>query len=147
MLHLAMARPEIVSGLVGIAAAPDFTEDMMWNAAGEDAKAQLLKHKVWRQPSPDGQNETIITLQLIEDGRKHLVLRDAIPVKKPVRLIHGTDDNSVPWITSAHLMEQLTSSNVTLTLVKGGHHRMSKPEHIALILQTVAGLITEISQA
>jgi pimeloyl-ACP methyl ester carboxylesterase len=144
MVRLAVARPDRIAGLVGISAAPDFTEDQMWDVADEAAQAYLLEHKIWRQPSPDGENETVITLDLIEDGRKHLVLRGAIPVEVPVRLIHGTDDRSAPWRGSERLMELLTSEDVTLTLVKGGHHRLSEPEHIELLLGTLGGLLARV---
>ena len=144
MLHLALARPDRVVGLVGVAAAPDFTEDMMWGTADDEARTYLLEHKIWRQPSPNGENETAITLALIEDGRKHLVLRDPIPLEVPVRLIHGTDDRSVPWQTSERLMEQLVSKDVTLSLVKGGQHRLSKPEDIELLIGTVGRLLAQL---
>ena len=144
MVQLALARPDRVAGLVGIAAAPDFTEDMMWGTADDEARTYLLEHKIWRQPSPNGENETAITLALLEDGRKHLVLRDTIPLEVPVRLIHGTDDRSAPWQTSERLMKQLASKDVTLSLVKGGHHRLSKPEDIELLIGTVGRLLAQL---
>ncbi|MDA1133146.1 MAG: alpha/beta fold hydrolase [Proteobacteria bacterium] len=144
MVRLALDRPDRVAGLVGIAAAPDFTEDMMWNVADPQAQAVFLEHKVWRQPSPDGEHETVITLDLIEDGRKHLVLRAPIPVTVPVRLIHGADDRSAPWTASQQLMERLESEDATLTLLKGGHHRLSRPGDIAVLLQTLEALLDQL---
>lgn len=141
MVHLALLRPNRVKGLVGVAAAPDFTEDLMWGMADDKEKAYLKKHKIWRQLSPDGEHETVITLSLIEDGRKHLILRNKIAIDMPVRLIHGLDDRSVPWHVSKQLMEQINSDDVTLCVVKGGHHRMSQPEQIKILLRTVDELI------
>ena len=144
MVRLALERPDRVAGLVGIAAAPDFTEDMMWNVADAQARAFLLEHKVWRQPSQDGDNETVITLDLIEDGRRHLVLRGPIPVTVPVRLIHGDDDRSAPWTASQKLLDRLQSDDASLLLLKGGHHRLSRPGDIAVLLRTLEALLDQL---
>lgn len=78
---------------------------------------------------------------MIEDGRKHLILHDQIPINVPVRLIHGTDDRTVPWETSVKLMQKITSDNITLNLIKGGHHRLSRIEEIKILLDAIRDLI------
>lgn len=113
MLLAALAVPERVRALVGVAAAPDFTEDL--------AGARL---------SP----------KLIEDGRRHVVLRAPIPLACPVRLLHGLEDTDVPWKTSLRLARALASRDVILTLLKGGDHRLSEPHELGLLGATLAGL-------
>ena len=80
------------------------------------------------------------TWRLVEDGRRHLVLRAPIPLPCPVRLLHGTADEDVPWETSGRLAEALAGRDVTLTLVKGGAHRLSEPHELALLAATIASL-------
>ena len=141
MIHLALLRPNRITGLIGISSAPDFTENLIWKNASNEERSYLQKNKIWRQPSNEEGIETVITLDLIEDGRKHLILHDQIPINVPVRLIHGTDDRTVPWETSVKLMQKITSDNITLNLIKGGHHRLSRIEEIKILLDAIRDLI------
>ena len=95
-LLLALARPERVRGLIGVAAAPDFTERLIWNALSEANRETLLRDGVLTPPSPYG-DPIPITLRLIEDGRRHLVLDRPVPFAGPVRLLHGQRDAEIPW--------------------------------------------------
>ena len=143
-LRLAVLRPGRVRGLVGVAAAPDFTEDLMWDLFDERVRAVLREEGVWRGNGPVGDDETVVTMALIESGREHLMLRDEIAIDAPVRLLHGAEDRSVPWETSLRLLGRLRREDATLTLVKGGHHRLSQPENLDLLVRTVDDLLAEV---
>jgi pimeloyl-ACP methyl ester carboxylesterase len=139
-LNLALARPDRVAGLVGIAAAPDFTETLMWDAMAPPEREALARDGLLRVPSHYG-GEQIITRALIEDGRTRLLLRAPIPITCPVRLLHGMQDPDVPWETALTLAERLESLDVRVTLVKDAGHRLSRPQDIALLCQSFADLV------
>ena len=132
-LLLARAMPGRVKGLVGIAAAPDFTEDSMWAQATEAQRAALLRDGFIQRPSDYGDAPYVITRRLIEDGRAHLVLRDPLPLPFPVRLLHGTADTDVPLGVALRLMDHAASPDLQLTLVKDADHRFSSPACLGLI--------------
>ena len=139
MLLAALAIPERIHGLVGVAAAPDFTEDLLWRRLAPDQRAALRRDGVIRLPSAYGE-PLPFTWRLVEDGRRHLVLRGPIPLTCPVRLLHGTADEDVPWETSRRLATALTGRDVALTLVKDGGHRLSEPHELALLGSAIASL-------
>jgi pimeloyl-ACP methyl ester carboxylesterase len=140
-LLLARAMPERLAGLVGIAAAPDFTEDSMW--AGFDAaqRAELLAAGQVALPSDYSDAPYIITRRLIEDGRDHLVLRDALELPFPVRLLQGTADVDVPPSVALRLLDHATGPDMRLTLVKGADHRFSDTACLALITRQLGGIL------
>lgn len=135
-LLVARAMPERVAGLVGIAAAPDFTEDSMWAAFTPEMRAELALGQV-ALPSEYGDAPYIITKRLIEEGRDQLVLRNPLPLPFPVRLLQGPADVDVPPSVALRLLDHATSPDMRLTLVKGADHRFSTPECLALIVQAV----------
>lgn len=142
VLLAALARPDRVTGLVGIAAAPDFTEELMWSVFDDAARETLTRDGIFYAPAEYGEEPYPITLGLIEDGRTNLLLtRPALPIRCPVRLIQGMGDESVPWTTSQRLLERLDSTDVELTLVKGGGHRLSEPVDLARLTSTLDGLL------
>ncbi|MGI9485710.1 MAG: alpha/beta hydrolase family protein [Geminicoccaceae bacterium] len=130
MVLAALARPERVKGLVGIAAGPDFTEDLMWVRGTEAQREVLMREGRWERPSAYSDDPYVITRKLIDDGREHLVLRAPIPFHGPVHLLHGQADPDVPWQTSLRLADALQSEDVTVELLKSGDHRLSKPHEI-----------------
>ena len=144
MLLTALARPDRVAGMVGIAAAPDFTEDLMWNRFGDDVRETLRRDGVYYEPSEYGDEPYTITLKLIEDGRNHLLLDRPIPLHCPVRLIHGMRDDSVPWMTSSMIADKVLSEDVRVFLIKNGDHRLSRDEDIARLKLVLDELIEEI---
>jgi pimeloyl-ACP methyl ester carboxylesterase len=139
MLLVALAIPDRIHALVGLAAAPDFTEDLLWDRLGADQQAALRRDGVIRLPSAYGE-PLPFTWRLVEDGRRHFVLRGPIPLTCPVRLLHGTADEDVPWETSWRLVAALAGRDVALTLVKDGGHRLSEPHELALLGATIASL-------
>jgi pimeloyl-ACP methyl ester carboxylesterase len=140
MLLTALARPDRVAGLVGIAVAPDFTEDLIWSTLGETDRNTLMETGVLYKPSDYGAPYAY-TRHLIEDGRTHLLLRAPIALTCPVRLLHGMRDADVPWRTSQRVAERLTGDDVRITLVKDGDHRLSRDQDIALLCRTVGELL------
>jgi pimeloyl-ACP methyl ester carboxylesterase len=142
MLLVALGRPDRIAGLVGIAAAPDFTEDLMWAAMSSETRARLLADGVIQQPSQYQDAPLEITRALIEDGRRHLALRAPLAIRCPVRLLHGMADPDVPWQTSIRLAERLAGDDVTVTLIKDGDHRLSRAED----LQDIFAAVEQLSQ-
>ena len=133
MLLAALARPERVKALIGIAPAPDATEDLMWNRFAPELQAAILRDGQARIPSAYGEAGYLITRKLIEDGRKHLILGKPIPVSCPVRLLHGMRDADVPYRVSIALAEKIAGEDVRIELVKDGDHRLSRERDLALL--------------
>lgn len=136
MLLVAEALGERIAGLIGIAAAPDFTE---W---GYDAgqKARLAAGETVLEDNPYGPEPTPTHAGFWRDGQDRLMLDRSIPVFCPVRLIHGQCDADVPWDISLRLAGALLSDQVQVTLVKDGDHRLSRGEDIALLLRMIESL-------
>ncbi|MFQ5785488.1 MAG: alpha/beta fold hydrolase [Alphaproteobacteria bacterium] len=145
MLLTALARPERVKGLIGLAAAPDFTEYLLWDDFGPETRETLLRDGVVHLPSDYGDEPYPITRALIEDGRSHLLLPDVIALACPVRLIQGMKDADVPWRTALRLAERLASDDVEVTLVKDGDHRLSEPADLNRLCRTVAALCEQLA--
>jgi len=139
-LNLALARPTRVAALVGIAAAPDFTEDLIWAKLPPALRARLEADGILHQPSEYGDAPYPITRKLIEDGRNHLRLRGPIAYEGRVRLLHGMKDPDVPWQWSPKIAEKLVAADTRVVLVKDGDHRLSRPQDIALLEATLAEL-------
>jgi pimeloyl-ACP methyl ester carboxylesterase len=133
MLLVALARPERIHGLLGIAAAPDFSEDLLLAQATPAQRHDLAEQGFWLQPSVYGEAPYPVTAKLLEDGRQLLLLRAPIALRCPVHLLHGQRDPDVPWQTALRLAERLESDEVTIELVKAGDHRLSTPADLARI--------------
>ncbi|MBN2631108.1 MAG: alpha/beta hydrolase [Rhodobacteraceae bacterium] len=134
-LLLARAMPDRVAGLIGIAAAPDFTEDSMWAGFSEAQRAELAQKGKIEVPTDYADAPYVITRRLIEEARAHLVLRAPLALPFPVRLLQGTADTDVPPAVALRLLDHATGPDIRLTLVKGADHRFSSPECLALITQ------------
>lgn len=139
-LLAALARPDRIAGYVGVAAAPDFTEALMWATMLPDERATLERDGLVLVPSAYGE-PTPITRALIEDGRTHLLLGGPIPLRCPVRLLHGQADADVPWETALRLAGRIEADDVQVVLVKDGGHRMSRPGDLALLTGLLGPLL------
>jgi pimeloyl-ACP methyl ester carboxylesterase len=128
-----------VAGLVGIAAAPDFTTRIE-AALTPEARAEMERSGVWLRPSQYGAPYPIARA-LLDEGRHHLMLHQPIPLTIPVRLLHGQQDPDVPWQHSLTIAERIAGPDVQVRLVKDGDHRLSTPGNLALLRQEVAGLL------
>src|SRR5271163_4240215 len=127
-----------VAGLVLIAPAVDFTEELMWKRMTPAIKQELEQNGVWARPSGYSPEPYLVTRQLIEEGRDHLLLGGMIETGCPVRILQGVDDPDVPWRHAVELTSRLASDDVVLTLVKDGDHRLSRPEDIERLIGAVA---------
>lgn len=142
MLLTALARPERIAGLVGIAAAPDFTRDLIPQALTDQQKADLDAIGYCDIPNCyDDQEPYRIGKKLLDEGDNHILLDSEIPLDMPVRLIHGLLDDDVPWQTAHKIMDKVTSSDVEVQFVKTGDHRLSEPHDIDRLLRTVGALL------
>ncbi|WP_242129279.1 alpha/beta hydrolase [Sphingobium sp. Sx8-8] len=139
-LLIALARPDRVAGLVGIAAAPDFTQ---WGFTDAD-KALLATEGRIVEPTPYGDDPYVTTLAFWESGQANRLLEGEIAIDCPVRLLQGQDDPDVPWATALRLAERLRSSDVQTLLIKDGDHRLSREPDIALLIRTVASLLDSL---
>jgi pimeloyl-ACP methyl ester carboxylesterase len=137
MVLAALARPERVAALIGVAAAPDFTADLLPLRLTETERRTL--HGAGRivLPSPYDPAGYLYTRALVEDGGRNLVLHDDIPLSCPVRLLHGMADESVPWQQSLKLVERVQSADVLLNLIKDGDHRLSREEDLARLARVL----------
>jgi len=127
-----------VAGMVLIAPAVDFTEELMWKRFPPVIKRELEEKGVWERPSEYSEEPYRITRALIEEGRSHLLLGGMIETGCPVRILQGVEDPDVPWQHAVELVSRLASDDVVLTLVKDGDHRLSRAEDIERLTAAVA---------
>ncbi len=128
-----------LAGLVLIAPAPDFTEELMWKGFSPEIRQEIETRGVWMRPSEYGDGSPYpITRALIEEGRNHLLLGGSIEVGCPVRILQGAKDPDVPWRHAFALAHRLPADDVVLTMIQDGDHRLSRPQDIARIIAAVA---------
>ncbi|VIO64992.1 hypothetical protein CI1B_00860 [Bradyrhizobium ivorense] len=128
-----------LAGLVLIAPAPDFTEELMWKGFSPEIRAEIETKGLWLRPSDYGDGSPYpITRALIEEGRNHLLLGSKIDVGCPVRILQGAQDPDVPWKHAFALVHRLPAEDVVLTMIQDGDHRLSRPQDIARIIAAVA---------
>jgi pimeloyl-ACP methyl ester carboxylesterase len=127
-----------ITGLVLIAPAVDFTEELMWKKFSPQIRREIETAGAWQRPSQYSEAPYVITRGLIEEGRKHLLLGGLIETGCPVRILQGVQDTDVPWQHAVDLSSRLARDDVVLTLVKDGDHRLSRPEDIERLIAAVA---------
>jgi pimeloyl-ACP methyl ester carboxylesterase len=126
-----------VAGLVLIAPAVDFTQELMWKRFPPEVRREIDQAGVWARPSPYSDEPYLITRGLIEEGRNHLLLGGMIETGCPVRILQGVQDADVPWQHAVELTSSFAQDDVVLTLVKDGDHRLSRPEDIERLIAAV----------
>jgi pimeloyl-ACP methyl ester carboxylesterase len=126
--------------MVLIAPAVDFTEALMWARASEAERRAIVEEGVWERPSAYSDQPYRIARDLIEDGRRHLLLGQTVRSFCPVRILQGMRDEDVPYRHALTLVEHMAGDPVTLTLIKDGDHRLSRPQDLALLLAAIDGL-------
>jgi pimeloyl-ACP methyl ester carboxylesterase len=143
-LLLAQRFAARLTALLLIAPAPDFSADLIEPNLQPAQREALAKNGFFHPPSAYGPPAPI-TQKLLDDGRHHLLLRAPIPLKIPVRILHGMNDPDVPWQRSLTLAERLESENVRLIFIKDGDHRLSRDQDLQLLTQTLATLLADDS--
>lgn len=134
----ALNRPDAVAGLVGVASSPDFTQSIYEERMNVAQREEIVEKGFIKQPSDYQDNPVIITRKLIEDGNNHLLLnRDKLKIDIPVILIHGKKDADVSWKKSFALQQRIGKEYCKLILVPDGKHRLSRPQDLDLIDQSV----------
>ncbi len=141
MLRAALARPQQVVGLIGIAAAPDFTR---WGFS-QDACAILARDGRLEEASPYADAPIVTTRAFWASGERHILLDAPIAIHCPVHLIHGQADPDVPWQIAVSLAERLESPDVALLLIKDGDHRLSRPADVERLISAVSALYDRLA--
>ncbi len=144
MLRTALARSNRIAGLIGLAAGPDFTEDLMWADFTDAERATLQNKGVVNVQSDYDPRPYPISRGLIEDGRQNLVLRGPIAIDCPVRLLHGQNDTGVPWETSLKIAEKISGPDVEVLLIKDGDHRLSRPQDLKRLCAVLDDMMAEV---
>ena len=127
-----------IAGMVLIAPAVDFTEELMWKRFSPAVRREIEQKGFWTRPSDYAPEGYPITRRLIVEARDHLMLGDLIETGCPVRILQGVQDEDVPWTHATELVARFARDDVVLTLVKDGDHRLSRPEDIDRLLAAVA---------
>lgn len=144
MLLSALARPKQVQGLVGVAAAPDFTMRLMYEKMDAMQRNTLVNEGVLNVPSEYGFEPYPITAQLIDESRQHLLLDDEIAIECPIRLLHGMKDPDVPWEYSVQIAEAVSTHDVQVRLSKSGDHRLSEPDDLERLKESVLSVCKQV---
>ncbi|MFT4132686.1 alpha/beta hydrolase [Labrys sp. (in: a-proteobacteria)] len=132
--------PLAPAGMVLIAPAADFTERLMWDQFPDAVKREIIDKGAWLRPSDYSPEPYPITRALIEEGRNHLLLGDMVKTGCPVHILQGMEDPDVPWQHAMALVESLAEDDVTVTLIKDGDHRLSRPQDLDKLVEAVEGI-------
>lgn len=136
----ALQRRGRLAGLVLLAPAIDFTEDVIWARLDGKHRAALGRDGRLSFPSAYSDEPDVITLALVEEGRRHLLLDKPISLGIPVRVLHGMQDADIPWRQSLRLMDRLTDADARLTLIKDAEHRLQRPQDLVTLADAVLAL-------
>ncbi len=140
----ALEIPERIAGMILIAPAPDFTEKLMWANMDQALRKDIITKGFVERPSDYSDEPEIITHELIEDGRKNLVLDKKINIKGPIRILQGMRDADVPWSHALEAIECFESDDITASLIKSGDHRLSRDEDLSRLIQVIDELNEKI---
>ena len=131
---------ERIRGMILLAPAADMTEDLMWAQFPDEARGKIRQEGVLHVPSDYGDTPYPITLDLIEEGRNHLILEEGLDVPFPVRILQGEEDRDVPWEHGLKTYRAISGDDVTFTLIKGADHRLSGPGELRLLQEVLLAL-------
>jgi len=145
-LLAALARPARVKAMLLIAPATDFTETLMWARMSPEIRSEIMERGEWLRPSAYDPEPYPITRNLVEDGRRHLLLGSPIPLHIPVRILQGMKDPDVPWQHAVKLLETI-AGDAALTLLKHGDHRLSTPADLAQMTRMLDALVEDCGEA
>lgn len=141
MLLAALARPERIAALIGLAAAPDFTEELIWNYLSNEQKTILANTGQVLFNNEFCEHAYPISQKLLKESKPHILLDKEIPINIPIHLIHGMEDKDVPFSTAIRIAEKVTSKNVQISLLKNAGHGLSQPKELELIYQAIEDAI------
>ncbi|XP_074453628.1 palmitoyl-protein thioesterase ABHD10, mitochondrial [Larus michahellis] len=145
MLHAAIARPDKVAALVGVAVAADHFVTAFKKLPIE-AQKEIEEKGEWKFPTKHNEEGYYsVTYDFIREAENHCVLNSPIPVTCPIRLIHGMNDDDVSWQISMQVADRVLSKDVDVILRKTGRHRMSEKEDTKLLVNTVDDLIDKLA--
>jgi len=136
-LLLSLAREQRIKAFIGIAPAPDFTRELMWDKYSDDIKATLKRDGLYLEPSDYSDEPYKVSYSLIRDGENHILLNKPIALSCPVRLFHGLEDSEVPHEYSARIAGKLTSEDVIISYNKSGDHRLSSDADLQRLRQAL----------
>ena len=129
-----------IKGFIGIASAPDFTEELIWKNLNIFEKNKIKNGKIYKLKSSHN-NFYPITKKFIFDGKKNLVLNKKIKCNFPVELLHGADDSSVSWLYSIKLIKTLITKKLNLTIINDGDHSLSRPQDLKKLDLAIKNII------
>jgi pimeloyl-ACP methyl ester carboxylesterase len=144
-LLASLARPERVAALLLIAPATDFTSRLMAPQLSDATKRELAETGRWVRPSAYDAGGYVITQRLLDDGASLALLDQTIPIKVPVRILQGQEDRDVPWQHALETADRIAGTDVRLTLIKDGDHRLSRPQDLDLLIREIGQLVAEVS--
>lgn len=145
-LLAARERPDRVKGLLLIAPAADFTERLMWRSFTPKQQRQILAYGRLELPSEYSAEPNVITRDLIEDGRKHLLMDGPIPFDGPCYILQGQQDPDVPPDHVLDLADLIRTDNKMVSLRKGGDHRLSRPEDLEKLLDLAEMIAKQLAR-
>lgn len=140
-----MEKPQKIIGMIAISAAPDFTEELMWNKITKEQQADLIKNGLTNITGSDSNcnNTYPVSYQLIIDGRKYLLLnKKSIDISCPVHLIHGMKDIDVPYSISERAAATIIANEIILKLIKGANHSLSRQEDLIVICNSIEEILS-----
>ena len=138
--HCALRLKGRIAGIVFIAPALDFTEELLWRELGLQDRETLVETGRLEVASGYDDEKTVFTRALVEDGRRQALLDKPIEITAPIRIIQGMGDANVPWMHATRFAEKIVAEDLVITLIKNGDHRLSKPQEIAIILDAIKSL-------
>jgi pimeloyl-ACP methyl ester carboxylesterase len=135
-----------IRAMVLIAPAVDMTQALMWDGFPEAVRTEIMTRGVYARPSSYGDGPYVITRQLVEDGRRHLLLDSQLAVPCPVRIVQGLDDADVPWQHAVRVAQALDGDDITVTMIRNGDHRLSRDEDILRLLRMIERLAAKVDR-